>query len=127
MRALLSIKPAFADRIFEGTKRFEFRRNIFKQPINTVIVYASAPTSMVIGEFDVETVIFDELDILWDTTKHYAGISRQYFYTYFEGKNKGYAISIAKARRYNNPLNLQQEYGVQPPQSFLYLLDPKSA
>ncbi len=121
MRALLSIKPIFADRIFDGSKRFEFRRSIFKQPISTIIVYASAPTSMVIGEFDVETILCDELDRLWESTKLYSGISSQYFYSYFQGKDMGYAISIAKARRYLNPINLQQEYGVHPPQSFVYL------
>lgn len=126
MRALLSIKPGFADRIFDGTKRFEFRRNIFKQQINTVIVYASAPTSMVIGEFDIANVLCDNLDALWEATRLYAGISSQYFYSYFQGKEKGYAISIAKTRRYASPLSLQIEYGVQPPQSFLYLLDSKS-
>lgn len=121
MRALLSIKPTFADRIFDGTKRFEFRKSIFKQPITTVVVYASAPTSLVIGEFDVETILCDELDKLWEATQLYAGISSQYFYTYFQGKNLGYAICIAKARRYLSPLSIQREYGVQPPQSFVYL------
>lgn len=123
MRALLSIKPAFAESIFNGTKKFEFRRSIFKQPIKKVVVYASAPTKMVIGEFDVETILCDALDQLWITTRQHAGISKQYFYTYFHGKYKGYAIKIGKTHRFKNPKSLQQEYGVQPPQSFLYLLD----
>lgn len=31
MKVLLSIKPEFANKIFEGTKRFEFRKSIFKK------------------------------------------------------------------------------------------------
>ena len=31
MKALLSIKPEFADKIFAGTKRYEFRRAVFKK------------------------------------------------------------------------------------------------
>jgi predicted transcriptional regulator len=39
MKVLLSIKPEFADKIFEGTKLFEFRRSIFKnEKIKKVVV-----------------------------------------------------------------------------------------
>ena len=30
MKVLLSIKPEFAEKIFDGTKLYEFRRSIFK-------------------------------------------------------------------------------------------------
>ena len=44
MKALLSIKPEFADMIFAGTKRYEFRRAIFKRnDLEGVLVYASSP------------------------------------------------------------------------------------
>ena len=43
MKVLLSIKPEFANKIFEGTKRFEFRKSIFKKEVKTVVVYASSP------------------------------------------------------------------------------------
>lgn len=50
MKVLMSIKPEFADKIFDGSKRYEFRRMIFKQPaVKKVVVYASAPVQMVIG------------------------------------------------------------------------------
>lgn len=127
MRALLSIKPIFADRIFEETKKFEFRRSIFKQPVTKVVVYASAPTSLVVGEFDVDAVIYDDLDKLWATTKQHAGIPKHYFYHYFQGKNKGYAIKIGKVYRYKETISLQQKYGIQPPQSYLYLFDNNAA
>ena len=68
MKILLSIKPEFANKIFNGSKKFEFRRLVFKnKSVNTVVVYASAPVSKVIGEFDIEQVLKLELSELWDT------------------------------------------------------------
>lgn len=127
MRVLLSIKPIFVDKIFDGTKRFEFRRNIFKRTTSKIVVYASAPVSMVVGEFNIESIMCDELDKLWGQTEQFAGISKQYFYTYFQGKSQGYAIKIGKTKLYSIPQNIQLEYGIQPPQSFLYLLDDNAA
>lgn len=58
MKVLLSIKPEFAFKIFDGTKHFEFRKVIFKNPnVNIVVVYASSPVQQVIGEFEIETIL----------------------------------------------------------------------
>ena len=121
MKVLLSIKPEFADRIFEGTKRFEYRRKIFKQPVDRVIVYASAPTSRVIGEFEISDMLYHDLPTLWHKTSKYAGISEHTFYSYFSNKRYGYAIQIGQTLRYRNPLVLLDTYGVNPPQSYTYI------
>ena len=123
MKVLLSIKPEFADKIFDGTKKFEFRRTIFsKTPINTVIVYASSPIQRVIGEFEINQVLFDEIDILWRLTRDYAGIDEDYFFKYFSDRDKGYAIEIKEVTKYKTPLLLKERYQIQPPQSFAYVL-----
>lgn len=122
MKVLLSIKPEFADLIFQGVKKFEFRRSIFKNSaIKTIVVYASSPTQKVIGEFDIEVILNDSLESLWQQTKEHAGIEENYFYEYFSEKEKGYAIKIKKARKYRKPLCLKEDYQLHPPQSFLYL------
>jgi predicted transcriptional regulator len=121
MRALLSIKPQYTKLIFAGYKKFEYRRAIFKKPIERIVVYASAPISKVIGEFDVDCIIQGGIDELWNSTNLYSGISKQFFYSYFIGKDQGYAIKIGNTHLYRTPKNLWQEFGVQPPQSFLYL------
>ncbi|MFZ5858336.1 MAG: hypothetical protein ACOYZ6_16040 [Chloroflexota bacterium] len=121
MKALLSIKPEFASKIFKGEKRFEYRRSIFKKPVKLVVVYASSPVCKVIGEFEVEELIFDELEKLWRKTKKHAGISEDYFYSYFSDKEKGHAIKIGNTRKYRKPLLLKETFGVIPPQSYLYL------
>src|ERR1035438_8785514 len=123
MKVLLSIKPEFAEKIFDGTKKFEFRRTIFsKTHINTVIVYASSPVQRVIGEFQINQVLFDDIDTLWRRTCDYAGIDKDLFLKYFIDKNKGYAIEIKHVRKYKTPLHLKERFQIQPPQSFAYII-----
>lgn len=122
MKVLLSIKPQFAKLIFEGTKKFEFRKAIFKNSkIKTVIVYASSPMQRVIGEFEIDRIINEQLSDLWEQTKQDAGIDEDYFYKYFSQKTEGYAIKIKEPKKYVTPLRLREHFNVAPPQSFLYL------
>ena len=121
MRALLSIKPEFAYNIFNGNKKYEYRRNIFKLPVTHVVVYASSPLRKVIGEFEVGGILYEEIDAIWSQTKEFSGISSQFFYSYFQGKDKGYAIKVQQPRAYSCHLNLKADFGLFPPQSFVYL------
>lgn len=55
---LLSIKPEFTHKIFDGTKKYEFRKKVFKdENIRKVIVYASSPEKKVLGEFDIDRIL----------------------------------------------------------------------
>jgi predicted transcriptional regulator len=122
MKVLLSIKPEFANKIFDGSKKFEFRRVIFKsQDVKTIIVYASSPVQKVIGEFEIEEILNEDLNSLWEKTKDFAGIPEQFFFEYFGEKNKGFAIRIKKTKKYKTPLCLQKEFNISPPQSFAYV------
>ena len=81
MRVLLSIKPEYAFKIFDGTKKFEFRKVIFKNPdITTVVVYASSPVQQVIGEFEIDDIFSFDPDELWKKTKKYSGISEEKYF-----------------------------------------------
>ena len=125
MRVLLSIKPEFALKIFSGSKRYEYRRAIFKnREVSNVIVYASNPIRRIIGEFEIEDILHDELPVLWAKTKNHAGISKEKFLKYFTDKSKGYAIKVKSTRIYDDPLPLNSFMVTSPPQSFLYLRKP---
>lgn len=122
MKVLMSIKPEFANLIFKGEKGFEYRKAIFKNPdIKTIIVYASSPVQKVIGEFDIEDILSFDLDTLWNKTQNRAGISKDYFQSYFSAKEMGYAIKIGKKRLYRKPKCLSSDFGIIPPQSFAYV------
>lgn len=121
MKVVLSIKPEFANKIFDGTKKYEFRKAIFKnEKIKTVIVYASSPVQRVIGEFEIEKIINHDIDTLWSLTQQYSGISEDYFYQYFADRELGYAIKIKKIKKYKRSKCLREDFNLVPPQSFAY-------
>ena len=122
MKVLLSIKPEFAEKIFNGSKKYEFRRSVFKNPdVNTVVVYASSPVQRIIGEFKIEKIINEDITMLWEKTKEFSGISENFFFEYFNNKEKGYAIQIKEAKRYKESLCIKKDYNATPPQSFMYI------
>lgn len=122
-RVLLSIKPEFAEKIFNGTKKYEFRRQLFRSgSVTSVVVYASSPVQKVIGEFEVDEIISLSPRRLWELTKEFSGISKQLFSEYFQGKLIGHAIKVKKAKRYRQPLDLMEAFDItHPPQSFAYI------
>ena len=125
MKVLLSIKPEYADRIFSGEKKYEFRRVIFtSREVTHVVVYASSPISRVIGEFEVIGILHDDVDAIWSKTSSLAGISESKFFDYFSNRGEGYAIQIGKTQKYEHSLSLEEEFGLTPPQSFAYLPGP---
>lgn len=126
MNVILSIKPIFAERIFDGQKLYEFRKVLFRDKnVKKVVVYASAPISKVIGEFYIEDILKLAPDALWHKTGKYAGISKDYFDAYFGGRNVGYAIKIGRTQRYDVPLDIKKHFNLkQAPQSFAYVRNP---
>ena len=122
MSVLLSIKPKYADLIFSGEKLYEFRRTIFKnRKIKKVVVYASSPISKVIGEFEIDSILSLELSELWNETMQYAGIDKDFYDKYFDGKELGHAIRIKKVTKYKAHKDLQELSVKYAPQSFVYL------
>jgi len=122
MKVLLSIKPEFALKIFDGSKRYEYRRAIFKrEETKKVIVYASYPIKKVIGEFEIGTILHEEPQSLWKKTKDHAGITKKRFLDYFQNKAKGFAIEVKSTKIYDTPRPLSSVTVSSPPQSFMYL------
>jgi predicted transcriptional regulator len=122
MKVLLSIKREFADKIFDGSKKYEFRRTIFKKPdVDTIIVYASGADGAIIGEFKIEEILHDNLETLWSKTGNQSGISESVFKKYFAEKKDGYAIRIKNTSIYDSPLSLEALNLRFPPQSFAYI------
>lgn len=122
MKVVLSIKPEFANKIFEGSKKFEFRKSIFKnRDITSVLVYASSPVQKVIGEFEIGEIINDRLERLWDLTGDESGITKEFFDEYFSDKETGFAIQVTNKLKYEKPRCIKDDYNLHPPQSFAYL------
>lgn len=121
MTALLSIKPEFAEAIFSGKKKFEYRKNIFKKNVKKIRVYATKPVGKIIGEFLIDEILEDTPNNLWKSTYRNSGVKKEFYMQYFQGKKIGYAIKIKEYTRYDEP---QCPYKINPkfvaPQSFMY-------
>lgn len=119
---LLSIKPEFAHKIFDGSKKFEFRKQVFKDTsVKKVIVYSSSPEQKVIGEFEIETILSDTPDNIWIQTSFSSGITQEFYNEYFEGRDKAFAIKVASTKKYRKQKSLA-DFNVQSaPQSFAYV------
>lgn len=122
MKVLLSIKPEFAEKIFNGTKKYEFRKSIFKnKEVDTVVVYASSPWQYVIGEFKIESILNDNVDSIWKQTREYSGISEEFYRMYFAHKTNAFAIKIGRVTKYKKPKLLRDYHVNHAPQSYVYL------
>lgn len=122
MKVILSIKPYYAEKILTGEKTYELRKSIFREPnIKTVIIYASSPISRIIGEFEVDGIIHEEVRTLWKKTRDFAAVEKSFFDEYFADRDKGYAIKIKNIKRYNQTYNIKEKYGITAPQSFSYV------
>lgn len=124
MKVLLSIRPEFAEKIFQKEKRFEFRKSVFKnKEVKSVIVYATMPIGKVVGEFEIDGIIEGKPACVWEETKGFAGISLNFFTSYFSGRDKAFAIKVGEVTKYDNPLDLDDfAPGITAPQSFRYIM-----
>lgn len=123
MKVILAIKEEYASKIFDGTKKYEFRKSIFKnERVKTIVVYVSAPVQQVIGEFDIDQVYKDDPKRIWEQTKEQSGISKAFFDLYFSNRSNAYAIKIKKTRKYRKPKTLKEDFNLSfAPQSYVYL------
>ena len=123
MKILLSIKPEFVKEIASGNKKFEYRKAIFKnKDVKTIVIYSTMPVGKIVGEFDIGDILEEHPSVLWEKTKEYAGVNEQFYREYFNGRDRGYAISIKKLKMYKKPIcPYTQEEKFTAPQSFKYL------
>ncbi len=123
MRVLLSIKPEYALKILDGSKKFEYRRKLHKnQGVTTVVIYATKPIGKVVGEFEIAELVESLPCHLWERTKSESGISKEFFECYFADRKTAYEIKIGRVTRYKRrrQLSAYLPSGVAP-QSFAYI------
>lgn len=128
---LLSIKPRFAEQIFDGSKTIELRRVAPKVDFNDkVIVYVSSPVKAIWGAFSVHTIESMPPLELWDKYREEAGVTMEEFRDYFEGSETAYGIVLFNVQKFAKPIPLESlrksHPGFHPPQLYRYLRDPDS-
>jgi len=126
---LLSIRPEYANKIFDRTKTVELRR-IRPRLLNEgdrVVVYVSSPQQAVVGSFKVDNIVEKPVTELWEEVEKLAGISHEDFYDYYQGVRLGVGIFLKDIHRFSQPVELHRLRNklpnLKPPQSFRYLTD----
>lgn len=118
---LLSIKPQYAKVILEGKKQYEFRKSRPKNDVNKIIFYASSPQKQVVGEAEIEKILEGTPAGIWKIAKSAAGITKNFFFTYYHGKNRAIAYKLTNVIVYDEPKSLS-DYGIKrAPQSYVYI------
>jgi predicted transcriptional regulator len=123
---LMSIRPLYAEKIFNRTKTVELRRIRPKliQKGSLIFVYVSSPIQSLVGAFSVASVKEMAISTLWDSVKDQACINYRDFNKYYHGAETGVAIFISDVWLLPKPIHLsdlQKDYdGFYPPQSFRY-------
>ncbi len=93
--ALISIRPNFADAIFNGSKTVELRRKI--PPISAGIrlwIYVTKPVGAVKGVAEVSEIIEGSPDEVWRACSERAGLDRLEFDAYFQGSEKAIGLVL---------------------------------
>lgn len=123
MNVILSIRPKYAQLIFSGVKKYEFRKSIFSNKyIYEVYVYATSPIKKIVGVFNIGNIVKASPNELWNQFGHLSGMNEAEFFDYFHDTQIGFAIEIKNIETFVAPIDpLEQIPGFNPPQSFCYL------
>ena len=108
MRPLLfSLKPYYADLIFEGLKTVELRRRIASHIKECdAFIYVSSPITALRGGFRIGEVWSGAPEDVWHMVAGRARIDKKDFDTYFEGQTITYAFEIKELWEYPKPVSL---------------------
>lgn len=118
---MLSINPEHVEKIMEGTKLYEYRKQKCKRPVDKIVIYSTSPIMKVVGEADIEDVLIGKPNEIWKETKKKSGIKKAFYDSYYKGKMEAVAYKLHNIVKYDEPKELM-EYGVKvAPQSFCYV------
>lgn len=118
---ILSINPEHVENIFNGNKKYEYRKNRCKKDVDKIIIYSTYPIMKVVGEAAVDDILEDKPENIWKKTNKESGINFKFFKEYYEGRQKAVAYKLSNVVKYNNPVPLNN-YGLKvAPQSYAYI------
>jgi len=124
MKVLLSIKPQYVDEILKGTKKYEFRKKVFKKKneVQEIYIYSTSPVKKIVGYFKSDKIIKDHPEKLWEQYKEHSGIGEFEFFEYFKERDLGFAIEISQLEVFDTPIDPKMVLpNFVAPQSFRYI------
>ncbi len=128
-KLLISITPEFAQEIFSGEKKIEFRkrRPKFLQPGDRVLVYASPPSETLAGELIIKNIVEGTPQELWDRISALAGVSKETFDNYYKDHTMAVGLIIDRAVEYQYKIGLEEikqaHREFSPPKNYRYITE----
>lgn len=129
---LISINSYYARQIFNGTKKYEFRKSPIKPTdLNReIFIYSAKEDKSIIGTLKVSEVIKGDLDYILNETGYINRLDKNEIIDYFGDKKICYALKLCDIHRFNTPIKLSELRQIAPkislPQYFRYI-DKNSA
>lgn len=119
---LFSLRTQFAEAIFAGSKRHEFRRVAPRRCVpGLALIYETKPLGLVTGTVFVEGII----PVPQGCAKMIAAANdpfSTYYDEYLLGAREPIALELSRPTRFSNPIQLQYLTGLQTaPQSYCYV------
>ncbi|MGQ4809988.1 hypothetical protein NKDENANG_03431 [Candidatus Entotheonellaceae bacterium PAL068K] len=123
---LFSLKPCYADLIFQRLKKAELRRRIIPFIKNrSVYIYVSSPVREIRGGFRVGQIWSGTPEEIWNQVSELAKVDKSDFDAYYAGIKIAYALQITDVWEYKNPVSLntlkKRFPGFVVPQSWRYV------
>lgn len=124
---LISIMSFYARQIFDGTKKFEFRKSAIKEQDigKTFYVYSAKDDKAIVGSFVVEKVHKGNLAEILKITGYDKRSDRGEIESYFANSKDCYALQLSQVKKFEKPLPLQQMRAIEPkvvlPQYWTYV------
>jgi predicted transcriptional regulator len=119
---MISIHPEYANSIFRGDKKIEFRKLNIPRHIAYVVLYVTAPERKIAGYFSVKGIVEGKTSDLWHRYHDVSGVTKQFFFKYYKTQDIGLGLLVDQVDIFQEPLGLDQLAMIKrPPQSFLYV------
>ncbi|MCV3754251.1 F0F1 ATP synthase subunit alpha [Ureaplasma zalophigenitalium] len=119
---MVSISAEEAEALFDHEKPVLFFKVTPVQPVERVIVYATAPVKKVVGEFDLEDIKILNPRTAWRTYGANSVIkTAKEFNAYFANHSEAHVIIASAIYKYSNPKTLDKYDIKKGPSGFTYL------
>jgi len=124
---LISIKPQYAKKIFEGEKTIELRKSAPQMVDNEsyMLIYVTSPVKELWGVCKIQSIIKNEPEIIWSKYGKVAGISKEDFNDYYKETTNGYVIELKEVKALVNAISLEELRvmipGFTAPQTYRYI------
>lgn len=121
----ISIKPEFADKIADGTKTIELRKQIPNiNEDSLVVIYSTSPVMSIIATGRIDKIIKSSPGKLWKDYSNEMGIDKKRYLEYFDGKDLAVGIVLKEVKKRDQIISLRalrsKSANFNPPQSFRY-------